>query len=380
MSVVRDLAYVQWDPVSIVAPSHIISLWSRLGKFRHSDLEGLLWKEKKAFLHWTPMASIVLTEDFPLYHSLMRRYPESLTGSWHSHELSAKKFLTRHAFLRKKILRELEQGPLQLSQFEDYLRTRRNAPDWTPTSDVSHMLFHLVMSGEVMVVGHRGNQNVWALADDFLPDWLDRTELTAKEFDRRAALRAIAALGTATPAEINYYFVRGRYRNLRRALRRLLDEDAIRKVEVEGLHRGEEAYALSEDIPLLEKLESDDFEPRLSLIAPFDNLNFGRRWTNRVFDFDYVHEQFLPAEKRNFGTYVLPILWGDRFIGRVDPRLDKEEKSLIINSVHLELGASAEKRVASMVAETIEEFGEFLGAKEVRYTSRVPLAWKSSLN
>jgi uncharacterized protein YcaQ len=78
LSVIRDLGYVQWDPISVVAPSHVIALWSRVGNFRLSELDRLLWDEKKLFEHWSHAASIVLTEDYPLFYSMMRRYPESL--------------------------------------------------------------------------------------------------------------------------------------------------------------------------------------------------------------------------------------------------------------------------------------------------------------
>ena len=71
----------------MVAPSHVLSFWARVGDFRLSDLDGLLWDEKTFFEHWTPQASIVLTEDYPIYHSLMSRYPASLSGSWRNHEV-----------------------------------------------------------------------------------------------------------------------------------------------------------------------------------------------------------------------------------------------------------------------------------------------------
>jgi uncharacterized protein YcaQ len=379
LSIVRDLAYVQWDPISIVAPSHVISLWARLGNFRVADLGNLLWDEKKLFEHWTPIASIVLTEDYPLYYSLMRRYPGSLSGSWKSHEVRAKSFLAEHAELRKKMLNELKKGPLQLNQFEDYIRTRRNAPEWTPRSDVSHMLFHLLMSGDVMVVGHKGNQNIWGLSEDFLPDWVVRKELTEDEFERQAAQRAIRALGTATPSEINYYFVRGRYRNLKRTLARLQEESTIHRVNVEGFGNREKRYIHQKDVPLVERVTTDAWQPRMSLLSPFDNLICGRDRTNRVFSFDYVHEQFLPQEKRKFGTYLLPILLGDKLIGRIDPEMDKQNERLLINTVHAEPGAPRDKETSCRIRKIIDQLAEFLRAKEVVYTARVPPTWKSSL-
>ena len=75
---VRSLPYVQWDPVSVVAPSHLLSLWARLGSFRVADLDRLLWRDRRLLQHWIPFAAIVAADDYPLYASFMTRYPESL--------------------------------------------------------------------------------------------------------------------------------------------------------------------------------------------------------------------------------------------------------------------------------------------------------------
>ena len=379
LAVVRDLAFVQWDPISIVAPSHVISFWSRIGAFRLADLDRLLWREKTLFLCSTPIASIVPTEDYPLHHSLMRRYPDSLSNSWGAQRERARRFLAEHRELRRTILRELKDGPLLLHQFKGYVRTGRSADGWTSGNEISLMLSYLQMTGDVMVVGHEGNQNRWGLSEEFLPGWAERKVLPEQEVESMAAQRAIRALGTASPSEINYYFVRGRYRNLRRALRRLLDASLIHRVRVAGLGGREERYVHEEDVPVLDSMRTDAWQPRVSLLAPFDNLLCGRNRTNRLFGFDYVHEQFLPKSKRKFGTYVLPILWGDRFIGRVDPQMDRSNGRLLIKSVHAEAGAPGDRDVSTQVAETIARFGEFLGAKEIVYSARIPAAWRDSL-
>src|SRR2546421_10949533 len=370
LSVIRDLGFVQWGPVNVVAQSPLITLWSRVGQFRTSDLDRLLWDEKKLFEHWSHAASIVLTEDYPLFYSLMRRYPESLSKSWGGWKARAKKWLADSKGLRKKILSELTKGPLRVSEFEDHVRTKRSADGWTSGSDVSTALFHLQMNGEVMVVGHHGTQNVWGLSETFLPSWVQRKELTEPEVEQEGAQRTLRALGTASPSEINRYFLRGRYLNLRKALERLQAESTIHRVHIAGL--GGERYVHDRDVRLLESLNSDAWKPRMSLLAPFDNLLGVREWTARLFGFDYVHEIFLPKDKRKFGTNVLPILWGDRFIGRVDPKMDRENEKLVINSIHAESGAPADKDVALKMRETIEHLGELLGAKEVGYTADAP--------
>ena len=379
ISLVRDLAYVQWDPVPIVAPSHIISFWSRVGDFRLEDLEDLLWREKKLFLHWTPVASIVLSEDFPLYFSLMKRYPESLNKGWANHVPRARKFLAGHRKLRESVLSELKGGPLTLTQFKDYARTRRSADGWSSGSDVSNMLSHLLMSGEVVVVGHEGNQNVWGLPEMILPGWKKAEELSAEEFERRAAERAIGALGTASTGEIYYYFVRGRYQNLERALEWLLADGRIRRVQVEGVPGRDQRYVRASDVRLLESITDGEWWPRLSLIPPFDNALAGNARLRKLYDFEYSREQFLPKEKRRFGTYVIPLFWDDSFIGRIDPEMDRKGSRLVVNSVHAEPGAPEGKEVASAIADTIGRFGRFLGADEVVYSAHVPPGWKGPL-
>lgn len=379
VSAVRDLAYVQWDPVPIVAPSHLLSLWARLGEFRPEMLERLLWDDKRLFEHWTPMASLVLTEDYPLYASLMRRYPASLSRSWGSQREEAKRFLATHRALRRHVLHELRSGPRVLGDFTLHRSTRRNDGDWNPTSDVSMMLYHLVMSGVVMVVGHQGAQNRWGLSTDFLPDWVDRRPWSPERLEREAAQRALRGLGVATAREITYYFPRGRYDHLDRTLRSLEAAGTIVRVNVEGLASRDEQYALAADLPALESERPDAWHPRMSLVPPFDNLVGSTARVDRLFGFHYIREQFLPAEKRRFGTYVLPIVWGERLIGRVDPRLDRTEGTLIINSVHAERGAPREREVGAQLAETVNSLARFVGAKHVRYSAKVPAYWRSAL-
>ena len=375
VSLIRDLPYVQWDPVTVVAKSHIISLWSRLGAFRLSDLDRLMWHERKVLLHWTPIAFLVLTEDYPIYYSLMKRYPESLTKAWGNHIPRARQFLAKHRELRKRMLSELKKGPLQPTQFRDY-RTKKSTDGWGSGSDVSTMLFHMHMSGDVMVVGREGNQNIWGLSEEFLPGWAVRKELSEEEFEREAAQKAMRGLGTAVLREVRYYFPPGRYQNLKSTLARLEEESVIHPLRVDGLGGKDKRYIHDRDVPLLESVSTGAWEPRMSLLPPFDNM---LRQHSQVFGFDYVLEQFLPKEKRRFGTYVLPILWGERFIGRIDPQLDKKEGKLVINSVHAEPGAPGGKEISSMVRETIERLSDFIGAKEVVYKGPVPEAWKSAL-
>lgn len=377
---IRALPYVQWDPVSVVAPSHLLSLWARVGAFRTTDLDRLLWKQRRLLQHWIPFAAIVSAEHFPVYSSFMRRYPESLSDSWGAQRARARAFLAGHTALRRKVLASLRGGPLQLSQFEDHARTKRSAGVWEPSSAVSEMLWHLLMSGEVMVVGHEGPQNLWGLPGAFLPSSRSRSELSAEEAELEAAQMALRGLGIATPKEIHHYFIRGCYRDIHKTLNTLGAGSRIRRVVVEGLPLQAERYVHEEDLGLLEDLRADHFSPRTALLPPFDNMVYDQARGKKLFDFDYVREQFLPKPKRRFGTWVLPILRGDRFVGRMDARLDKAKRQLQVPAVFAERNAPADSTVAADIREEIDRLAEFLGAESVRFGGKVPVAWKPSLH
>ena len=380
VTVVHDLGYVQWDPISVVAPSHLLAFWSRIGNFRLPDLERLLYRDKKLFQHWSHAASIVSTEDYPIHYSLMRRYPESFSDSWGYWKRSARRWLPAHRGLRQRILRELRRrGPLRMGQFLDHERSKKREGGWSPASDVAQMLTHLQMSGEVMNVGHDGAQNLWGLSENFLPSWVEKKVLPVDEVEREGAERSIRALGTASASEINFYFLRGRYLNLKRALNELEEASVIHRVRVTGFVGAGQRYIHERDRSLLESMDTDAWEPRMSMLSPFDNLICNSTYTQRLFGFHHAIELYKPEAQRKFGYYVLPILWGDRFIGRVDPRFDKGSETLVVSSVHAEPGAPTDIGVSREVGETIARLGDFVGAKEVRYSKKVPPAWKKSL-
>lgn len=308
----------------------------------------------------------------------MRRYPDSLSKSWGYQKAEAKRWIPTHARLRKAILRELESGPHLLKDFADHTKRPRSADAWSEGSELTTMLVHLQFGGEAMVVGHKGAQNLYGLPSNFLPEWVDRTDLSQSEAETVGVQRTLRAIGVATQTEINRYLLRGRYLDLRGVLDRLIDQSVVCRVQIEGL--GGTRYALSSDIDSLQTIGSEDWEEEVSLIPPFDHMVFHQARTKEMYGSDYVREQFLPERKRKFGTYVLPILWGDRFIGRVDLRLDRASKRLETKAVHADPDAPRGTSVTAQLAERIEQLARFLGAETAVYSDRVPTEWKDALH
>jgi uncharacterized protein YcaQ len=378
LDVMRDLGCLQLDPIGIVARSHQLVLWSRLGKYDLAHLDQLLWQERRLFEYWAHCASIVLTEDYPLFSPVMRNYPsaDSLGGQ------RTRVWMAKNQKLRRYILAEIRRhGPLPSRMLEeDGMRPKEwVSSGWTSGRNISRMLDFLWTGGKIMVAGRSGIQKLWDLTERCLPAWTPRERLTEREVVQRAAQRALRALGIATPQQIRYHFIRGRYPNLERTLADLEIGGRVKRVEVRDKNHVWPGvwYIHTDDLPQITDLQNA-WEPRTTLLSPFDNLICDRARTKRLFHFDYTMEIYVPRHKRKYGYYVLPILHGDRLIGRMDPEMDRERGVLRLNAVYAE--PDAPRSTGRSIARVVEDLAAFLGAQDILYNSRrVPVIWKRAL-
>jgi hypothetical protein len=277
LDTIRRLAFLQLDPISTVAPPQHLVLYSRLGRrYDPAELDRLLWQER-ALIEWD--AFIYPAEDLPLLRARMRRTDRQLDR----HIVA---YLKEHASYRRYILRELEQrGPLLSREIEDHVEHAREAHRWWGARKMGLMLSLLNARGEVAVVGRRGKQRLWDLADRWYPE----TE-----------------------------------RIPWREAKRLIDEQLFRARGVE-LRRGRLfAHPAAEDGPV---------GRRLTFLSPFDRLVHDRNRAEALWGFRYRLEMYVPEAKREYGYYVLPILRGDRVIGRIEPVHDRKAGKLRVKGV-----------------------------------------------
>jgi uncharacterized protein len=301
LQTVRRLGFLQLDPIATVAPPQHLVLWSRLGPFDTAELDRLLWLERK-LVEWN--AFIWPIETLPLLRALMRRHRRSTT---YEAERWRREFLAQNAAFRRYVLRELERrGPLLSRELEDRAAERGGRHRWHGSRQVGHMLTILHLRGELAIVGRRGGQRVWDLAERWYPE----TETVP----------------------------------LRQA-ERLLDEQRLRALGVRRVDGDWHAHPEASDEPVPE---------RVTLLSPFDRLVHDRERTEALFDFHYRLEMYVPPAKREYGYYVLPILVGDRLVGRVEPRFDRRTTKLEV------LGAWGD---TSRLDEALRSLGDFLGAE-----------------
>jgi uncharacterized protein YcaQ len=283
LATVRRLGFLQIDPISTVAPPQRLVLWSRLGPHDSTELDRLLWKERKLF-EWG--AFIWPIEDFPLIRARMRR-----RRGKYKYEQQGAEFLRTNARFKRHLLRELEErGPLLSREIEADLMVSKDPHDWWGSRKVGLMLELLEGRGVVAIVGRRGKQRVWDLAERWYPE---AESMPWPEAERLLAEKRFRSLGVR--------FEKGEW----------------------------QAHPDAEDGPV---------PKRVTFLSPFDRLIHNRERAEALWDFHYRLEMYVPKAKREYGYYVLPILRGDRLIGRIDPVLDRKTGVLKVNSVHWEAG------------------------------------------
>jgi uncharacterized protein YcaQ len=311
LDTVRRLGRLQLDPIATVAtPQHLV-LWSRLGRaYDPADLDRLLWEERKLF-EWA--AFIWPIEDLPMIRARMEARGEG-RYSW---QRRSTEFLKRNASFRRYVLRELDRrGPLLSRELDDRSVWGWESHGWTGDRNVTEMLGILHGRGEVAIVGRRGKQRLWDLA----ARWYPETE-------------------TMSRAESDELFARKRFRAL-------------------GVRFDKGEWRAHPDV------DDAEIPDRLTVLSPFDRLIHDRERAETLFGFRYRLEMYVPKAKREFGYYVLPILRGDRLVGRIDAQRDVKAKTLAVRRVFVEPGVRLPK---ARVERTLLQLAHLAGAERVVY-------------
>jgi uncharacterized protein len=360
---VHDLWMVQMDPTRVVARTEHLVLFSRLGRrFRIGELERMLWDEKSLFEY---RAHILPISDLSVHLEEMRRFPR-VDGDGRQRYVD--RWLRDNASFRRYLMRELRlRGPLRTRDFEDRATSHWRTGGWNDDSnDVAMMLEALWRKGDVMIAGRDGQQRLWDLAERRLP--MPARRLPARAAAREMLDRQLRARGVATVKQFGWAFD-GRPPGWERALPELIRAGIAVPVEIDGLPG--EWYAHAE---VLEQ----PWRPRTVALSPFDDLVSDREHAEALFGFEFRLEIYVPKAKRRWGYFVLPILHGDRLIGRFDPRFDRSSRVLHVNSVYAESTATrgGDGRAA---ARAIAELATWLEAADIAYGGSMPAAWRRAM-
>jgi uncharacterized protein YcaQ len=354
LGLVRQLGCLQLDPIAVVARSHQLVVWSRVGRYDRNDLRALQEDDRELFEYWAHAASLVPTSDLPIHRATMDG--STIDGFKITHA-RVHDWLVANEDTTQALLRALERdGPLRTQDLREFAIHPWLNGGWSNDRSVGLLLEVLSHRGVVLVSRRDGSTRWWDIAARCLPADAPTEQLARDEAVTRSALRAVRALGVATAPQIKAHFTRGRYPGLPDVLARLVGDGVLVPARVEDLKGS--WYAHAEDLALV-----DDLEPaRFTLLSPFDNLICDRSRTAALWDVDVRLEIYTPVAKRQWGYYVLPILDGDRIVGRIDAAVDADTGALTAQQVHVEPGVRASAGRDRKLRRSFEDLARFVGA------------------
>lgn len=365
--VVERLGYVQIDTISVIERAHHHVLWTRMPGYRPEHLHQALARERTVFEYWGHAASVLPLKDYRFYLPMMKGFYEP-KGSWY------RGWMDRcGAWLEPVKKRIAEEGPLAARDFEHPAGRKGPWWDWKPAKAALELLF---WRGELMIRERRGFERVYDLTERVLPAGTDTRMPDDVELGRFIVRRALGALGVAGEREIRDYIRIGDRRIVARALDELRAAGEVTRVAVEG--QKTHHYAFPAALEQAGRLRARP--PRAVFLSPFDNLVIFRARLKERFGFDYAFECYVPRHKRNHGYFVLPILFGEDLVGRLDPKADRAGRKLIVRRLAIEPPFASANGLAPGLAAALRDFARFNGSKEVTLEKvepdglRMPLA------
>jgi uncharacterized protein YcaQ len=364
LATIRRLGSVQLDTISVISRAHETAIWSRLGPY---DLE--LWQqlyagEQRITEYWAHAAAIIPREDLPLFRSAMERRRDD---SWLRDPGNA-------ALAERVLARIGAEGPLGSRHFETPDGKAAAGPwEWYGAKPEREALAHLWSAGNaVLSLRDRGFGRWWDLAERAIPELWSGDPIPDDERDRRFLGRALRALGVTTARWAAHYYRTGArtYVPVARAPRvldELVEAGLAIRVTVDGLNGP--VWMDAAMVDRLDDLRWGVGRPRLTtLLSPFDNLVWFRDRMERLWDFEYRLECYVPEPKRLFGYYNMPILHRGQFAGMIDPSYDRKARHLTVKALHLAPGVRATNALAVAVAGALDDLVRFLGGEPGAWT------------
>jgi uncharacterized protein len=356
---IEHIGYVQIDTIAVIQRAHHHVIWTRRPDYASDMLDQFQAVDRRLLDYWTHAASYVPFRDYRYYLPRMKAVGRSE---------GTRQFRRENAKLFKEVLHRIRhEGALGSADF----KTTKKAGSWWGWKPAKRVLDSLFHSGELMTTARRNFQRLYDLSERVIPAGIDTSEPTPDDFHRFVVRQALATRGILPRDQIRWS-----YRQFPAAgqfLRELVDAGEAAAVEVEGMD--DTFYALSENLDKLPRGR----RKKLHILSPFDNLVIDRRRLLQLFGFDYSIECYLPAAKRRYGYFCLPILWGTDFAGRLDPKADRKSRTFIVRKLTLEPDFDICDSFLPALAEKLQSFAAFNGCEQIAVEATEPRKIKAPL-
>jgi len=352
LGAIRRMGVLQIDSISVIARSPYLVLWSRLGSYEPRWLDELL-AEGALFEYWSHAACFIPIEDYGLYRRLMLAKSEKSRAWMEAHPDALEHVMGRIS----------EGGPVRSAEFA---RTDGKAGGWWEWKPEKRALEHLFAAGELMISRRENFNRVYDLRErvlaNALPGWVDVLAPAEQEVRRALALIAVRALGVAVARWVPDYF-RTPKRGVASLLEELADEGSLLRVAVED----EPAYLHPDNAGLAEEVLLGELRSSVTtLLSPFDPVVWDRVRALELFGFDYKIEVYIPAAKRRYGYYSLPVLHDGALMGRLDAKAHRKEGLFEVKAVHLEPGVPVSDELVAGLAGALYECAAWHGTPEIQ--------------
>ena len=351
--IVDNLTCIQFDPVDVCGRSPDILLHSRLHNYHLRDLQKELYEKRTLIEYYDKNLCIFAWKEWPYFDHIRRHF-----NTW----IDCNKEVTK---LNEATLEALKtRGPLCSKDFENKGKTDWF---WGPAKAAKASLESLYYRGKIIVHHRDRNLRYFALASNF---GLEETqEMNAHESLKYYVFRRIKAVGLLWDKASDAYLglsLKAAERTV--IINELLDEKKLIAIEVEDVNV--RCLLAAEDAPLLEEvMTAKTCKPRLEFIAPLDNMIWDRKWIKELFGFSYTWEIYTPAEKRIYGYYTLPILYGTAFIGRIEMARDAARKLLIVKKIWYE--DSSYKSRLPLIQKALKRYQKFMSCEGIEYDKEI---------
>jgi hypothetical protein len=373
LRVVERLGSVQFDPLEVPgARSNDLMLHARIKNFRREWTDGWLYAplgERRLIELYNKSLNILPIEELPLHRAAWEQWRDGLeTG-----------VLRDHAELVATIVERVERdGQLSTDAFRDI----EHRVEWwwdsdgtTTTRAAKAVMEALFVIGRLGIARREGSRRYYDLIERLVPADLLAQPADVQDQHRHRLLarhRGVGLMAVGGSGEL--VAGTGKAADRARMTAELVDAGNLIPVQVEGFR--EPRHVLAEEWPLLEATAAADqgTRPGVTFVAPLDPLMWDRRLVRGVFGFEYLWEVYVPAAKRRWGYYVLPILFGDRLVGRIEPRYERATRTLRIAGVWFEDGFSPmeEPHFVPALAEGLSAYRSFVGARTITWPRTRP--------
>ena len=361
---VRQAGCIQYDPVDVCGKNAELTLQSRVKGFRKQTLYDLLYRDRLLVDYSDKELSIWPSEDWPYFSGYRKRSME------HGRQFPGIPELETEAIDYIRKYGPVTSDTLPVKGHIFWHSSMHWSGHWEKDSLAARSVLEQLYTDGVLLIHHKsGARKYYDLAEKHLPPELlnapnpcaDDAAMTAWRVRRRIGAvgllwnrRSDAWLGIAMSTE---------QRN--EAFAGLERSGLITAVLVEGIRFP--MYMLSDDLPLMEEILSGcaDTRPRMEFLAPLDPMLWDRKLIEAIWDFQYSWEIYTPPAKRKFGYYVLPVLYGDRFVGRIEPKADRKTNVLTVSNIWLESGVRRTKKLSGLISRTVQRLAKTNGCTEI---------------